>query len=209
MEKFNPDAEYDVRRSDLGVPADKVLVGMLARLTIQKDPLTFLRAVKYVTDRDDSAHFIIVGGGELEETCRAEAQKLGITNHITFEAFRTDVPAVLKLMDVYCLPSLWEGLPIGILEAMAMRKAIVATPVDGTKEVIKSGQTGILFEEYNHEEMGEAILQFIKNEQKRKTLGSNARQVIENSFGVKRMATEVGDLYEKVLKAKMVEAGET
>lgn len=64
---------------------------------------------------------------------------------IRFHAFRTDIPEVLNTFDIYTLPSLWEGLPIGMLEAMAMRKAIVATPVDGTKEAILEGQMDYWF----------------------------------------------------------------
>ncbi len=199
-EKFNPYKEPLLTRADLDLPADKIIVGMLARLTIQKDPLTFIRAAAEVIKEEKNVHFLVVGGGDLEEQCHKEAIEKGLGSHITFQEFRTDVPEVLKLMDVYCLPSLWEGLPIGILEAMTMEKAIVATPVDGTKEVITHEVSGMLFPEYQHKEMAACIIKLARSEELRTTLGKNARKIIDESFGVDRMADEIGSLYKNVLE---------
>lgn len=198
-EKFDPYTAPRLTRGDLSLPDDKVIVGMLARLTIQKDPVTFVKAAGKVLEKTDKVHFLLVGGGELEDDCRREVSNLGIGEHITFQAFRTDVPEVLKLMDIYCLPSLWEGLPIGILEAMAMEKAIVATPVDGTKEVIRHEISGMLFPEYQYAQMAECILKLAGDGELRQKLGNEARRIIDESFGVDRMALEIGDLYKNLL----------
>lgn len=203
-QKYNPYLPASLTREDLGLPKDKIIVGMLARLTIQKDPLTFVRAAAEVIKKEKNVHFLLVGGGELEDTCRKEAADLGLESNITFEAFRTDIPEVLKLVDIYCLPSLWEGLPIGILEAMTMEKAIVATPVDGTKEVITHEESGMLFNEYQEKEMADCILTLVRDSEMRDRLGKNARKIIDESFGVDRMALEIGSLYKSVLEESTV-----
>lgn len=205
-DKFNPYNPSILKRKEFNLPEGKTIVGMLARLTIQKDPVTFVKAAAEVCQMNQDAHFLIVGGGELEEECKSLATELKIDDQISFHGFRTDVPEILKLIDIYCLPSLWEGLPIGILEAMAMEKAIVATPVDGTKEVIFHGESGLLFPEYDYKAMANCILQLIKEPDLRMRLGMNARSMINNSFGVRRMADELGILYKKVISEKLTEA---
>lgn len=203
LEKFNAEGDYALTRDDLGLPKDKILVGMVVRLTIQKDPLTFLKAAKIALESSNELHFVVVGGGELEAKCKDYVHKEGLTDKISFVGFRTDVPAVLNLLDIYCLPSLWEGLPIGVLEAMAMAKAIVATPVDGTKEVIKHDVSGMLFPEYDAEKMAACVLDLANNSAKREMVGENALTKIKESFTVERMAAELGELYLELCMAKV------
>lgn len=198
LEKFNAYGSYSLTREDLGLPKDKILVGMVVRLTIQKDPLTFLKAAKSALMDFKNLHFVVVGGGELEGKCKDYVNKNGLNENVTFAGFRTDVPAVLNLLDIYCLPSLWEGLPIGVLEAMAMAKAIVATPVDGTKEVIKNGVSGLLFPEYDSEKMAASILDLAKDCEKRKMVGENALMKIKESFTIQRMVDELSELYQQL-----------
>lgn len=202
LDKFDANGNYELTRADLGLPQNKVLVGIVVRLTIQKDPLTFLKAVNIALKKSDDLHFVVVGGGELEPQCRDYVNKQGLSEHVTFVGFRTDVPVVLHLLDIYCLPSLWEGLPIGVLEAMAMAKAIVATPVDGTKEVIEHGVSGMLFPEYDAEKMAVCILDLAHNSEKRKALGAAALAKIKEAFTVGRMAKELGDLYTQLCSEK-------
>ena len=198
--RFNPDVAPALTHEELGIPNGKVIIGFLARLTKQKDPLTFIRAAAEVNKSHKDVHFALVGGGELEADCRELANQLGLMENLHFVGFRTDVPEVLKMFDVYCLPSLWEGLPIGVLEAMAMKKAIVATPVDGTKEVIEDQLSGLLFPEYDHVAMAQCISRLVEDPSLRNQLGQAARKIIDTFFGVDRMASEVGELYLNVLK---------
>lgn len=202
LNKFDANAEYELTRSDLNLPQDKVLVGILVRLTIQKDPMTFLKAARIAIKKSNDLHFVVVGGGELEPQCKEYVKKEGLEKDVTFVGFRTDVPAVLNLLDIYCLPSLWEGLPIGVLEAMAMAKAIVATPVDGTKEVIEHQVSGMLFPEYDAEKMASCILELVNDSKKRVELGANALARIKESFTVERMSKELGELYTELCSTK-------
>ena len=205
LNKFDAHKNYGLTREELGLPPDTILVGMVVRLTVQKDPMTFLKAAKSVLSKSDKIHFVVVGGGELEEKCKKYVNNEGLSDRVSFVGFRTDIPAVLSILDIYCLPSLWEGLPIGVLEAMAMAKAIVATPVDGTKEVIEDHVSGLLFPEYDSEKMAHCILELAQDDKKREQMGANALEIIKTSFTVDRMARELGNLYEELCLAKIQE----
>ena len=205
LQKFNPKLPQDLSRKELGIPAGKVVVGMLARLTHQKDPIGFIQAAAEVLKKTKSVYFLMVGGGELYEFCRQEVRRLGIDEHIGFEAFRTDVPAVLKLIDVYCLPSLWEGLPIGVLEAMAMEKAVVATPVDGTRELIQDGSTGILAPQGDYRQWADQILHLVSNINERKRLGENARRMVQENYSIEKMSAAVQEVYQQLCLSELAE----
>jgi glycosyltransferase involved in cell wall biosynthesis len=198
LDKFNPDKAFDLTKAALQAPADKLCIALIARLTVQKDPHTFIRAAAEVLQQHQGVHFVLVGGGDLEASSKALAQELKINEHLSFVGFHTDVPAVLNAIDIYCLPSLWEGLPIGILEAMAMKKPVVATPVDGTKEIITHEKTGLLFPEKNHHALADALIRLIQDVRLREQLGNQARAEIEKTFSTDRVAREVAREYLKI-----------
>lgn len=200
--RFDPEKTTSLKKEDLGIPSDKLVVGFLARLTKQKDPLTFIRAAAEVLSSHRNVHFALAGGGELEADCRNLAKALGVTENLHFVGFRTDVPDVLNTFDMYCLPSLWEGLPIGVLEAMAMKKAIVATPVDGTKEVVQDEISGLFFSEFDHVSLANCIRRLADDPKLRARLGEEGRRVIDKSFSIDQMSNKITGLYFDALKKR-------
>ncbi len=200
--KFDPSRKFLLSRKDLSVPEGKIIVGMIARLTEQKDPLTFIKAAWLVNEKQLPIHFVIVGGGELEERCKSLTNELGIEDQITFAGFRSDIPAVLNLMDIYCLPSLWEGLPIGLIEAMAMNKAVIATPVDGTQELIEDEITGRFMNMQEPFHLAEIIAEVSANHELRHRLGKKAFEFVRKNFSVDKMALQTSSLYEKLVLPK-------
>jgi glycosyltransferase involved in cell wall biosynthesis len=199
IEKFNPQKKYGDLKKELNIASDETLVGFIARITVQKDPHTLIRAIAEVVKQTSKIKFLMVGNGDLKDSTIELAKKLNVDNYITFQDFRQDTPNILSGIDIYCLPSLWEGLPIGLLEAMAMEKAIVATPVDGTKEVITDGVSGMLIPQQSPAELAKAIIYLHDHKDIRLNYGKNAKQLIEKRFAVKRMIQEVEDTYEIVL----------
>ena len=199
LDKFDPNKKYNNLKEELGIAEDETLVGYMARITIQKDPHTLIHAIAEVLKITNKIKFLIIGDGDLKESTVALAKTLGIKNNVIFQNFRQDTPNVLAGIDIYCLPSLWEGLPIGLLEAMAMRKAIVATPVDGTKEAIQDKLSGILIPHQSPIELAEAIIYLHENKNQLHDLGNNARKTIEERFEVKRMVHEIEKIYDAYL----------
>jgi glycosyltransferase involved in cell wall biosynthesis len=195
LEKFNPSRTYQNLKQELNVADDETLVGYIARITIQKDPHTLMHAIAEVMKRTKKIKFLVIGNGDLKESTVALAKTLGIESNIIFQDFRQDTPNVLSGIDIYCLPSLWEGLPIGLLEAMAMKKAVVATPVDGTKEAVQDKLSGVLVPHQSPTELANAIIQLHDNKNLLSQYGEAARQTIEGQFEVKRMVREVEKIY--------------
>jgi glycosyltransferase involved in cell wall biosynthesis len=118
---------------------------------------------------------------------------------ISFEPFRQDVPDVLAAADIFVLPSLWEGLPIGLLEAMSMGKAIVATDVDGTREVISHGETGLLVSPGQDAGLREALERVIDDAALRRKLQANASVVAKEKFNAGSMTRQIENIYKKAL----------
>ncbi len=199
LQRFNPDRPMNDLSTELGIEPGKTVVGYLVRMTVQKDPFTLVRAVAEVAKTTRDIQFLFIGDGDLKQASMDLAKELNVTDMIKFHAFRTDIPEVLNTFDIYTLPSLWEGLPIGMLEAMAMRKAIVATPVDGSKEAILEGQNGLLVPCKSHEALAAAILRLHESKEMQRVLGENARQTVESTFDVRMMVQNNENLYRELL----------
>jgi glycosyltransferase involved in cell wall biosynthesis len=102
-------------------------------------------------------------------------------------------------MDVFCLPSLWEGLPIGLLEAMAMRKAVIATAVDGSSEIIEPGKNGLLVPVQNVEALASAISQLAADAALRNSFGHAARATVARCFDINSMTRKIESIYLQTL----------
>ena len=200
--KFNPEKSYHDIRKEFNISKDKTLIGFIVRMTIQKDPLTLITAMKIVLEQTNDIVLIMIGEGDLKDQAVQMVTELGLEANIIFENFRQDVPDILNAIDIYCLPSLWEGLPIGILEAMAMGKVVIATPIDGTKEILIHNQNGIIVPVKNSKRLAEAILDVHNDSQLRQKLSENAIKTIHEKFTLREMVTKVENHYYKNLKIK-------
>jgi glycosyltransferase involved in cell wall biosynthesis len=193
--KFNTEIPFKNIRQELGIAPDKTVIGYIVRITGQKDPFTMLRAMKIVADSSSNVVLLMVGDGNLKEGAIKLAHELKIQDKVVFQPFRSDIPDVLNAIDIYCLPSLWEGFPIGILEAMAMNKAIIASPVDGTRELLRHRETGLLVEHRNPEKLAESILLLVNNPLLAKQLTYEANCFVNSNFGIRRLVDEVESIY--------------
>lgn len=201
LTRYNPDRELKDLRAELQIEPGKTVVGYLVRMTVQKDPFTLVKAVAEVAKTTRDVQFLFVGDGDLKEGAISLANELGVSDMIKFHPFRTDVPEVLNTFDIYTLPSLWEGLPIGMLEAMAMRKAIVATPVDGTKEAIQHERNGLLVPCQDHEALAAAIIRFHESKEFRKVLGDAAQETVKKTFDLEMMVKNNENIYREYIKS--------
>jgi len=195
LNKFNPKNQFNDLRKELGIAADKIVIGYIVRITGQKDPFTMLHAMKELLERTDKIVLLMVGDGDLKAEAINLSKTLGIENNVIFQPFRTDIPDVLNTIDIYCLPSLWEGFPIGILEAMAMRKTVVASPVDGTKELLKDGKTGLLVAHSKPKDLADALFLLSSDFELRRKLADNAFVYARSNFGIQRLIDRVQQEY--------------
>jgi glycosyltransferase involved in cell wall biosynthesis len=200
LQRFNPSLHTYNVRAELGIPRDVVLVGYIARITAQKDPFTLLRAVALLPPALN-IKFLLVGDGDLKAEAQQLVRELKIEASVIFTDFRQDVPDVLHALDIYCLPSLWEGLPIGVLEAMAMGKAVVASSIKATREIVEPGVNGLLVPPQDPGQLAAAIARLAASPALRRTLGARAYQTIQAGFTAEEMTRQVEHLYLHQLRA--------
>ena len=131
-------------RVALGLGSEDVVVGCTAVLSEQKGVTYLLQAARLLADRYQRVRFLIVGGGPLEASLRAEADALGLGDRVVFTGWRTDAPLLLPLFDVWVMSSLWEAMPMALLEAMAAARPIVVTEVGDNRAVVADGACGLV-----------------------------------------------------------------
>ncbi|MFL5742814.1 MAG: glycosyltransferase family 4 protein [Flavisolibacter sp.] len=200
LKKFNPDISHRDIRTELGIARDVLLVVFVARFTTHKQPLSLIRAFAQALPQLADMHLLMVGDGDQKEDAVKLIETLGIKEKITLEKFRQDVPDVLSAADIFVLPSLWEGLPIGLLEAMAMGKAIIASKVDGTSEIIRHDENGWLVETDDLvSNLAKALVSLSRDEEKRKQFQQQARATVSQKFNAEKMTREIEKIYTEVL----------
>ena len=207
IEEYHPDLK-EVRnkklelRRELGLKSDMPVIGAIGRLVWQKGFEYLIQAIPQVIETFPEAKFLIVGDGPLRRRLEELSERLKIKDNIIFTGFRSDIKDILATIELLAMPSLLEGLPIVLLEGMAMAKPIVATRIDGMTEVLENGETGLLVPAKNPHELAEVIIEILKNKTKADLLGQNARKIIEEKFSVKRMVEQTELVYEKLLTEK-------
>lgn len=180
-----------------------IRVGVIARMNhAAKNQEGFLHAAARVASAHANTEFVLAGDGPLREGLEKLAQNLGVQNRVRFLGDRRDVPAVLASLDIAVMPSHSESLSNSLLEAMAAGKAVVATDVGGTAEVVHDHRTGLLVPNKDIEALAGAINVFIENSELRRACGQNARQLALN-FTYEKLRDRHLELYTDTLAEKL------
>ena len=196
QEKFDPGKKFTDIRSELMINRAEILLLFIARFTAHKQPLTLIRAFATALKKISTLKLLMVGDGDEKDAAIALVKDLKIEKNVIFQPFRQDVPDVLNAADIFVLPSLWEGLPIGLLEAMSMGKAVIATNVDGTCEIIKHQSNGHLVElKCLVNDLSKAIIFLAKDNSLRQQYGEKAKETVMNRFNASKMTTEIENIY--------------
>jgi glycosyltransferase involved in cell wall biosynthesis len=199
--RFNPYGVYKNIRSELGIAPDEVLVASIARFTLQKQPLKLIAAFADVCKKVLNVTLLMVGDGEQKEQAVKLIKKLMLQDKVMLQPFRQDIPDVLAAVDIFVLPSLWEALPIALLEAMAMGKAVIATNVDGAPEIIEHGQNGLLIDLHELEKnISEALVRLCSDEALRTRLQQAAVESVSAAYNVETLAKKNEEVYLKLMK---------
>jgi glycosyltransferase involved in cell wall biosynthesis len=170
-------------------------------MTYQKDPLSMVRGFAEVAKKLPKVTLLMIGDGELKADAVALIKELGIENRVVLDGFRQDVPAVLNAVDIYCLPSLWEGLPIGVLEAMAMGKTVVASDVDGTREAVVDMESGCLVPKKNPAQLAATLIKVAEDPALRAKLQRNAIATIQHVHNAVSMTKKIEQVYTQFHKS--------
>jgi glycosyltransferase involved in cell wall biosynthesis len=199
LDEFAPVSAERARsaRASLGLPEEALVVGSIARLSRQKGHRYLVEAAARVLAARVDARFLIAGDGDQMEPLRAQAAALGIADKLVFAGHRTDVPDLLGALDVFAISSLYEGTPLALFEAMAAGKAIVSTAVDGCREVLQDGETGLLVPPADAEGLARAVLRLLADGDLRARLAARAREA-SRRYDVRTCVSEMQQVYEEV-----------
>ncbi|MEW6359070.1 MAG: glycosyltransferase [Planctomycetota bacterium] len=195
LPRFEVDLSVREARSRLGLGPNDFVVGCVGNLRPEKGQDMLLRAFRKVLDGAPSAHLVLVGGGECFEKWQRLAGELGLGDRAHFLGVRHDVPQIMRALDVYCLCSLCEGMPVSILEAMAAGKTIVATDVPGTNEAVENGKNGLLVPLHDSDALAAALLHLHEHPPLAQSLALAGRKKAEEQYSLKKIVSEYARLY--------------
>lgn len=198
IEAYENGAHGAVKRTDLNIPEDAFVVGMVGRISIQKAPDVFIKAAKLLKERILNCHFIIVGNGEMEGELRKYAQNNGFLDSLHITGWVENPLSYVELFDVACLLSRWEGFGLALPEYMMVGKPIVATKVDAIPNLIKDGENGILVEADNVAGASEAVFRFYENPELRKKCVEQGHKDVHDKYDAKRVSNEHKQIFQEI-----------
>ena len=201
LDKYDPELySREKVRKELRIGPDEPLVGAIGRLVWQKGFPFFIRAASYVLRAIPNAKFLLVGDGPLRSELERMVGDLGMTKDFIFTGFREDIPEVLAALDVLVLSSLREGLPMILLEGMAMARPVVATDIEGIAEVVEHNKTGILVPPEDPQALAEGIIALLRDKDKARRMGRAGRKRVEEKFSVEEMVRRTQGVYESMVQ---------
>ena len=189
-----------VRRS-LGLEDQAKLMSVVATFKEQKGHRYLVEAMTSIVPQHPNAHVLFIGDGDLRADLEQQVKAANLEDHIHFLGSRSDVADLLLASDFFILPSLWEGLPMALLEAMSAGLPIVASEVSGTIQAMIPNETGLLVPPGDSQQLAQAILRLLDNPQEAQTMGRAAKARVEANFSAHKQAEEHLVLYERLLAA--------
>jgi len=186
--------------SPWGIATGSPVVLTVARLEPQKGIGDLLQAVPAILELVPECQFLIVGEGPDRARLEAQARALGIASSVHFAGLRTDVPGLLKAATLFVLPSHWEGMPNALLEAMASPLPVVATDVEGSREVVLHEHNGLRIRPGKPAEISAALLRLLQDHTLARRLAAEAQQTVSKRFTTQSMVASYDQLYGSLLK---------
>jgi glycosyltransferase involved in cell wall biosynthesis len=189
-------------RQELGVRPDDFLVGNVGRLALQKGQRHLIGAMPLLLERVPRAHAVIAGGGDLEEYLRDLVSEVGVAERVHVLGPRKDVPALMHAMDVFAMPSIWEGFGLVLLEAMAAGRPIVASRVATIPEVVLDGETGLLVPAGDPLALADALARLAADPDLASQFGEAGRERVRRQFSIEKMVGDTELLYRELLEER-------
>lgn len=186
----------------LDLPDGHVVVGTVASLTPKKGHAYLVEALALLAARDVPCTLVLAGDGPMRPAIEQLAERLGVSSRVRLLGEAERVADVLELTDIFVLPSLVEGMPLALLEAMRVGRAVVATRVGGVPELVRDGDNGVLVEPADAEALADAIAALAADPARRDHLGDRARATVERDYTEERYVDALAGLYRELLAAK-------
>jgi glycosyltransferase involved in cell wall biosynthesis len=195
LEKVRASQDRERVRKQLGIRPDDYAIGTVGRLTPVKGHEMLLRAAGSLMKKIPSIKVLIVGDGPLMPELKQLTRELDMETKVIFAGERYDIYDLVKCMDIFALPSLHEGIPMSLLEAMALRRAVVASRVGGIPEVVDHGVNGLLVAPGNVAELAQELERIASDRSFAIKLGQAGAARVEAEFSATVMAKRTARLY--------------
>jgi len=174
-------------------------IACVGRLISNKGPQYLVEAAPEVLRAHPEAEFVFVGDGPLRPHLEERAWQLGVSRRLTFLGTRRDVASILRTCHLLARPSLLEGMPLTVLEAMACGLPVVATPISGTAELVRHGENGLLVPPADPASLARAILRLMADEPLREVQGREGRRLVERGYSWDAVAAKTLAVYRELL----------
>ena len=192
--------------AEFSIPSGAKVIGMVARVTAQKDHATLVRAATRIVPENQNVRFLIIGDHSGDDTQRREHAALlqqiaaaGLGTHFIFTGFRRDTERLLRGLDIFVLCTHFEGFPLVILEAMAQAAPVIATAVGGIPEIVGHEETGLLHEHQNDVQLARHILRLLSDQALAVRLGRAGRRLVKSRFTTGQFAVDIAAVYGQLL----------
>ncbi len=200
VNRFEAGTDKEAIKKELGIKREDFVVGSVGRLSSEKGLIYLLEAASKVKTKMRDVSFVIVGEGDMKQDLIDYAKELKIDDKVIFTGYREDADRIFPVFDLFVMPSLTEGLPLALLEAMAAGKAVIASNVGGIPAVIEHGKTGLLVAPRDVSKIEKTILDLINNRKLVDAIADNGRKFVENNFSLSASIDRYEELYTRLLK---------
>ncbi len=180
----------------------KPVIGSISRLSKEKGIDRFVTAMPFVLQKEPQARFVITSKGPEEKKLKAQVRQLGLTSKVTFLGWVEDIYSVLKVIDIFVMPSVREGCPIALLEALASSKPVVASRIEGISDIIDDDEEGLLVDAADPWAFAEKIVFLCRNPGKAILLGENGYRKVSVDFAAEREIFQIEALYLSALEKR-------
>jgi glycosyltransferase involved in cell wall biosynthesis len=188
-------------RARWGAAPGEVVIGSVGRLEAQKGPDVALQIIGALAGKGLPVRYVWIGDGPLRDAFQQQAQELGIAARVNLEGWRDDIAGCLQGLDIFIMPSRFEGMPLALLEAMGMGLCCCASEVDGMREAIEHGTTGYLCAPENIAGWCQQLEALVASPARRAEVGRRARNFARARFGIERMAAATVEVYENLMRS--------
>jgi glycosyltransferase involved in cell wall biosynthesis len=187
------------QREEIGLRKNQKAVFFIGRLSEEKNPDVFIKTAQKILSTRDDVKFFIIGDGIMRPTIEKQLANIN-SNNLVYLGYQAQVAKYLSAADIFLLPSSIEGFPLSILEAMAMKVAVVASDVGAVSEVLEKGQAGKVITPGSADEAAASILELVADSKKLNSMKESGRKAVEREFSTKRLGENYTNLYQKALK---------
>lgn len=183
-------------RNKLGIPESKIILMSVGELTKRKNHMVVVRALARLKEYD--ILYVICGDGPLKAQLRVKAEELGVRDRLKLLGFRKDIAELHKAADIFVFPSLQEGLPVAVMEAMASGLPIVASKIRGNEDLIINNQGGYLVNPEDSEQVAKAIEKMIQNPKKREKMEERNLEII-TKYGQETVLQKMDEFFDEIV----------